>query len=217
MLDYALSKINMLIMVTAIFAIMTYFAFYLGRSLEKQQADLVLSNMTEDAFGVLNSSSICHQVNLTLPPYINTLGRADSGDRLYYVLQVHSQTNIKPGSDPQLNAIIFSIRDKKTKEILAARQINTTAAIELFSWSSGLSSSQAVSRVNPPDNNIELNPQSAISPENAIRFIKEVYNGESTLFVIPCSTSNNFCQTNYASVVTQILSERSRFNCVNTA
>ncbi len=221
MLDFILSKLNMLILVTALFAIGTYFAFYLGQSLEQQQSNTVLSRVIEDVFGVVGSSSICHQVNLTLPPFINTLGRTDTGNKLYYLFRVQRLENVEAVdvSGRPVNSVIFSIRDKKDGTILAAQSINTIANIMLFEWDSEATGSDPVSIASPQTDGsvfVEMNPQ-AVSPENAVMIVKEVYNGQPTLFIIPCSTYVRFqCETNLGAAVQLITASRSdaRFNCI---
>ncbi|MBS3061438.1 MAG: hypothetical protein J4215_02540 [Candidatus Diapherotrites archaeon] len=223
MLDYILSKLNMLILVTALFAIGSYFAFYLAQSLEKQQADTVLSQITEDAFGVINSSSICHEVTLTLPPYINTLGRSEGGNKLYYLFQINSQENVLAdlSTDPA-NALIFSIRTKKDNQVLSAQRIVTNAHIQIFEWDarSGTTDPLTALKIPVPDalGNIfvTLNPVAAPTPpENAVKLVKEVYNGETYLYVIPCSSRVHQCETNYGYAVARIKSTRlgGVYNC----
>jgi hypothetical protein len=225
MLDYILSKLNMLILVTAIFAVATYFAFYLAQSLENQQADTVLKQVTQDAFGVLTSQSICHQVTLTLPQYINTLGRGNGGNKLYYLFQINQIDGIQPGPPP-LNTIVFSIRDKRDRHLLSAQQLPTGAQIYLFTWTPSATGTQPVAIAQTDADGTRcgsagqtcsvLNPQSAPVPANAVMVVKEVFEGHTNLLLIPCSTSGSWCEANFQSAVEYMKSIRpgGRFNCV---
>ncbi len=213
MLDFILSKFNMLILVTAMFAIGSYFAFYLAQSLEKQQAQTVITQITEDSFGLLNSPTLCHQTTLTLPQYINTLGRTDTGNKLYYIFRVTRQENINNAAlaSERLNAVIFSIRNKKTGEILAAERIITPGNVQLFKWDS------TTGGVSMATDHVDLNPNSAVIREDALKVIKEVHNNLTTLFVIPCSSDprTHQCEANYGNAVNLITATRTggRWNC----
>lgn len=222
MLDYILSKLNILIMVTAIFAIGTYFAFYLAQSLEKQQADTVLNQISDEVYGVLTSQSICHEVTLTLPAYINTLGRSDTGNKLYYLFQANDIEAAQTSGGESINALVFSIRNKRTHQIISAEQIPTTADIVLFKWVSALTPSISIAQ-NDTDGKIcgasgqtctVLNPVAQPPSENAIKIVKEVYQGKTTILVIPCSTGRSWCEANYQAAVKLMKEKRGGyFNC----
>ena len=58
MLGFTLSKLNLLILVTALFSIIAFFTFHVGDVMVIEAADAVVEAKAQEAFGVLTTDSI---------------------------------------------------------------------------------------------------------------------------------------------------------------
>src|SRR3989338_1542031 len=137
MLDFILSKLNLLILVTAIFAIVSFFAFGLTDIAKVKEATELASRIQEKSFALASSPSYCLSDAYFLPDELEI-----AGSSYYYVVKVSKRT-IDSGSEP-INILIFSIypRDEMKKHFgditytpkaIAADSFRTKAEISLFS------------------------------------------------------------------------------------
>lgn len=217
MMGFIISKMNMLIMVTAIFAIVAYFTFFFGKSIEQREAQALLDRFSEETIGVLSSNGQCHISVMTIPPYIRSLGTGELNNRLRFLVQIDK---IEPpgGGKTQIS---FSILRKKDERVIASRPFATEATVRLFDWDE-----RSANLTQDSDAQIRLNPVSAIpisggaggAPTSAaatdsLLMIKEVYNGETLLYLIPCSSQYGQCSANFAQATCLIKEERNIPEC----
>jgi hypothetical protein len=196
LLDFILSKLNMLILVTALAAIVLFFSIGLGEEMVKAQAKRMTTEYVEIAFSLLNQQSLCSKKFVTIPSYLQYLVGCQTMNRLYYILDV---SKVQAGPEQARNTLIFSIRSKREQKVLAAASVNTDADITLFFWDPKTGSLGEV------DANTSLNPQSAPNGTNSMVLLKEVFLGKSYFFVIPCSADiPGGCEANYGLAVQQI-------------
>ena len=88
MLAFILSKMNLLLMVTAIFALMAYFTFFVSQSVVLREAQELLGRFSEDTYGVLTSSGQCHQTIVPIPRYIYAIGSGERRNQLRFLLHI---------------------------------------------------------------------------------------------------------------------------------
>ncbi len=183
MLGFILSKLNLLILVTAIFVTVTYFLFSLSNMMTQNQAQLLLQRISREATTLLTSTTYCDKIVINIPDYFSVMGNRT----FYYLLRIgvaDSDRNPENG-----NLLVFSISSKEdVNTILAAVSIPTFARIYLAKRKNGgwdiIDTSDP--NVDLTNTYIELDPQK-LSPINAFTFIKKVIQGEQHLFIIPCS------------------------------
>ena len=206
MIGFILSKLNLLILVTAIFAIVAYFSFWLGESMVSQQALQIINRYARNAENVIFAPNQCNVTSVTIPAWINFFGNIETGNRFFYLLDISKIENVSTtaGGKP-MNNLIVSVLDKKTKNVVAAKSFGTTATIRLFSWNP---KNDELAELLPPDKNTTLNPQSAPSPTNSVYLVKEIYNGEPFFYVIPCSSQAHGCEANLQKVGDMVAGQR---------
>lgn len=204
MLGFILSKLNLLIMVTAIFAIVSYFSFFVAKSVENREASELLNKFAEETYGVLSSTGLCHQSVIRVPPHISSIGTGELNNRLRFLVNIDKIA----GTPTTPTKIIFSILRKKDGTVIDSRSFETQADVRLFQWYPDAAADiDEVSGVAPQ--NVQINPVSKI-PTESILLVKEVLQGKTTLFLIPCSTQSGYCSANYAAAQTKI---GRNFNC----
>ncbi len=197
MLGYILSKINLLILVTAIFAIVSFFAMGLTDITKVTESKELASRLTEKSFALTSSPSYCLSDSYLLPPELMV-----AGNEFYYVIAISKRTIELEEAGEEINLLIFSVypRDEISKsydveadyvpKVIAADSFRTNAELHLYSkdyTGDNYTSSSAEKDI------IYLDPQ-AITNGNYLMFIKEIVNGEPFLYVIGCGPDKAICE-----------------------
>ncbi len=181
MLAFTLSKLNLLIFVTAIFAIVAFFMFVLVKIVQTNELNLLLDRVKEKSEALVNSPSYCDTTFYYFPPEVQV-----SGDPFFYTVKISKQdTEV---DNQRLHYLIFSAfarRDREFKDALAANSLKTAADVVIFSH-------EPLLRILDPDEGAVIDPQ-AKPPINAIGLVKEVSGGKATLYVIPCLAEASQC------------------------
>jgi hypothetical protein len=188
MLGFTLSKLNLLILVTAMFAIIAFFLYGLTDIVISDLAQQHVKEYSETVFSLASGEMLCRKSTVTIPHSIEYFGGLAPSERLYYVMHLKRYPD-QPGEN-ELSTLIFQIASRKEPDrIIATSSIDVNAKIFLYEWD--------------PENDIiaqgkalTLDPQSTGREKNSMVLVKEVYNGESFLHIIACSSSAALCETN---------------------
>ncbi len=185
MLGFTLSKINLLIFVTAVFSIILFFIFGFSQVLIENISQDYIRIHAQDAFTLIASPSLCSaQIHYLKDSIESSAGNTGRG--LYYVMNIK-----KAEGNNGLNKLIFALAPRKTpEEFIAAASFDVEAEIKFFDF-------QELKTRNPSinDSNVLLDPQAAF-PSNAYVILKEVVSGQTKVYVIPCSNRGGAdCET----------------------
>jgi hypothetical protein len=184
MLGFILSKMNLLILVTAMFAIVAFFSFGLADIAKINAANLLLNQMTSMGEVVANSNASCDTSSYFLPAYLET-----GGGNLYYAVKV-SKVKITDPEGGSVNNVIFSAMPRlDQKYVFAANSFRTAAEVNIYSREY-ISRRYEGSYVNPCSGaescGAVADPQ-ARDRMNTIVFIKERVGTKDLLHIITCS------------------------------
>lgn len=188
---------NLLILVTAIFAIVGFFTIGLTDIIEVNEASELASRLNEKSFALANASNFCLSDSYDLPPDFFIAGRS-----FLYVLKVSTRTIEVDGDS--INILIFSIfprrEIKKSYEdstylpkAIAAKSFRTSSIIALYSQEYNYDAATSTlgyrdPLLESPEDEIIVDPQ-AINPANQLELIREVVNGKPYLYVIACNSA----------------------------
>lgn len=189
MLGFILSKLNLLIFVTAIFVIVTFFMMHLGPLVIQNQANNLISKMTEITSSRVNSETHCSANKIKVPAEFSYFGgSAVIGKRFFYKVRIS-----KIEGESGKTIVIFKILERSSNELRAAGQIETSANVRIFKWeqtdfsSEDVKTSTDVTLDSGPDYYAEIDPQKTyFSPPDALYIIKENYEGDVTLYLFTC-------------------------------
>ncbi|MFH1256093.1 MAG: hypothetical protein V1494_02260 [Candidatus Diapherotrites archaeon] len=183
MLGFILSKINLLILVISVFAIVTFFLFGLSDIVKVEEMKLLLNRAVKLSDSLVAAPTLCESAYHYLPNYIRLLG-----DDFYYVMRV-SRQQLELENGEYVNYLIFSVMSRKdyqqaVKEgkepnSIAANSFRTSADVRIWS--------KVDDEWGVVDSAI-IDPQAALpDTRNAFVFVKEIVGGKATLYVIPCN------------------------------
>lgn len=201
MLGFILSKLNLLILVVALFAIIAYFMFSLGEIMKQNEAALMIERYTKEVSTMLTSATYCDRTVMHLPPYISVLGQRT----FYYTLKVNE-------ADDDLNSfngnfLIFAVKSKADPEyIVAAASVRSFAKPHLFDWKEGYIGGE-LEEVDDARVGFEMDPQSAPLEENSFAIIKKVIEGKQHVFIIPCVKRPYVCTAEIENAFQEIIGE----------
>lgn len=185
MLGFTLSKINLLIFVTAVFSIILFFIFGFSQVLVENISQDYIRIHAQDAFTLIGSSSLCSAQIHYLKDSIES-SSGNTGRGLYYVMNIK-----KAEGSNGLNKLIFALAPRKTpEEFIAAASFDIEAEIKFFDFQELKEGRPSVN-----DSNVLLDPQ-AVLPSNAYVILKEVVSGQTIVYVVPCSNRGGAdCET----------------------
>ncbi len=204
MLGFILSKINLLILVAAIFAIVAFFALGLTDIAKSKEASELVFRVSEKSFALASSSTYCAGDAYVLDPELSV-----AGSSFYYVMKV-SKEQVSVGGE-KLNVLIFSIypRDEIRKSFensgyepkaVAANSFRTRAELHLLSrsYDRGRDYIAGSGPGGFDDGKYFYADPQAITPADTLHFIKEVKDGKTSLYVIGCNSA--LCDAHLASI-----------------
>jgi len=192
MMGFTLSKLNLLILVTVMFAIISFFMFALTGIVVGNLAQLMVKDYSESVFGLVGGGDdkLCHTTTVTIPESLKYFGGMTPTQYFYYVMNIKRlPVDYKEG---KLSTLIFQIASRKEPDkIIATSSIDINAQIIFYDWEP-----YPLDRVVVRES-LTLDPMSTgIAPKNSMILIKEVYNGKTYLHIIACSSSASQCAVN---------------------
>ncbi|MEM4364225.1 MAG: hypothetical protein QXS90_03040, partial [Candidatus Diapherotrites archaeon] len=179
----------LLILVTSIFAIVSFFALSLNDITKSKESSELVTRVKEKVQNVAMSSTFCDSTTYFFPQDIRT-----ARGKFYYVVKI-SSADVKV-NNKTLKTMIFSVyqRDEIKKEFssiefkakaISADSFRTDAEIKLYNTDYlGSAYSGSISE----KNEIFIDPQ-AENPINAITIIKEIKDGQKKIYVIACESA----------------------------
>ncbi len=203
MLSFILSKFNLLILATALFAIVAYFAFGFRDTVESVLAAQQATTITANASMLLSADTLCGATDIKLPKTLSP----------YNVLGFSYKVRLRSIPLAGKNLFIAEIMQRHkyisigSPYVLASSRRDLNAKIFFFTYKDGELC---------PSEETELDPRGAPYPMDEFLLIKETYNGENYFYVVPCSSYHpELCSSNLASLGCYLYKKRGvESNCV---
>ena len=208
MIEFALSKLNLLIFVTAVAAIVIFFMGAVNSNMKMRQSYELIYKIGKEMKVGIESNSYCTVKFIELPRKIYTNSGNSDVFSLPYKLNVsaYDVTGTTVGDDSK--KIVLAVIDRKAykPKIYSAYDIDYNGNVYFYE---SINCSQTGCDFNLTQNSANYDPQKAYTIDNSILFVKKVENGKSNLFLIPCKKSNNlFSCKNFLQQGSNNLSER---------
>ncbi len=193
MLGFTLSKLNLLILVTATFAMVAFFMIGITDFVISISAQQTLDTYAEKAANVITSESLCFRTEVTIPKHISYFGGVSAASRFFYLMFI---ARLPADYDPEyLTSVVFAISDSTDPtKLRAASRIDVNAEVIFYDWNPS-----EMNIIDDSVSSIKLDPQSALMPKDSFIIIKEVLEGHTFLHIIACS-SGGTCPSNVQDV-----------------
>lgn len=191
MIEFSLSKLNLLIFVTAVAAIVIFFITSFNSSLKTRQSYEIVYRIGKEIKTGIENESYCTVKFINIPKTVQTNSGTSDAFNMRYKLNV-SAYNL--GNDAK--KLVLSIMDRKEKpKIYAAYDIDYNGSIALYESKSCTSDfpnctiSQSQSSVSNSVS-VDFDPSKRDSIDTQILFAKIISNGKPFIFLIPCLEKN---------------------------
>ena len=200
MMEFALSKFNLLIFVTAIAAIVLFFMNTVTSNLTTRQGFELVYKTGKELKSGIDSESYCTIKYIDIPTKLRTNESSSSVYSIPYILNLSTYVIPNPNQVPGAltNKLVLAIMDRKKTRIIAAYDVDYNGTMyfanaflpdnsngpryyeDMSNWKSG--------ETDMP--NLDLNPNRVTSIDTTILFIKKVVNTKNYYFIMPCSKRN---------------------------
>ncbi len=204
MLGFTLSKLNLLILVMAIFTISSFFLFGLSETIVKKVAADLTTNHARSIYTMVNSETFCDSKVFYLPDSLDT-SPSGRGGGYYYVFSVKALEYDKSGR--QFYKVAFVVSDRKEEgKVIAASSFDVPIAgeneeegkVEEIVFFDYVELENSVQGQGSPvqheghGKGITLDPQDQRRID-AYVFLKETHGANKTLYFVPCSSTGRTC------------------------
>lgn len=199
MMGFTLSKLNMLIFVTAIFVIVTFFMAHLAPLAIQVKANQQVNKVALLVSDKVYAQTVCAGGKILMPRDFTYFGSSTiSGKRFFYKMRISKIQSSGP-DDP--NKIIFKILERETDKLIAADIVNTTADIRIFGWENNYFKQSEVKwittdligseDIESEDYYAEIDPQKGylLPSPDTLYVIKENYKGNDTVYLFTCPST----------------------------
>jgi len=214
MMEFTLSKFNMLIFVTAIVAIVLFFMTTVNDNLKNRQSFELVYRVDKEVKSGIDSRSYCSIKYIELPTRITTNESTSSTFNLNYVLNVSSYSMSSIPDANYDNKLIFSIMDRKQSKIYAASDVDFNGILHLYNWeynNGEYNFDEIIDSEGPISTSYD--PLRERSIDNSLVFIKKIKQGVPHYYLLPCATKYGIrqCQAFACSV----LKESESVDCIS--
>lgn len=206
MIDFTLSKINLLILAVALFSIFSFFAFNVGQIFLVNEVKQKL----EKYVTILNQSvaapTTCDSIPNVIPSKFVSFGNS-----VYYKLVISQITENSSSISPTTRLILGVYDQRHPDNVLASASMSSAAQVIIYDNAGGTFAPLA------SNEELVLDPQS-VPPRNAFYAVKTVRQGLTKLYILPCAVtaSSNTCgdlQQGNKFLVNQTLPIEEQFSC----
>lgn len=187
MIEFALSKLNLLIFVTAIAAIVVFFIGSVNSNMKIKQSYELLYKVGKELKIGIDSSSYCTVKFIDIPRKIYVNSGGSDAFSINYKLNVA----MVKSPDGDTGKIVLSVIDRKSKkpQIYAAYDIDYNGDVMFYdsNYSNGHYNFTETKTAN-------FDPQKSNSIDNTILFVKKIESGKPKIYLIPCLLKNGIYQ-----------------------
>ena len=192
MIEFALSKLNLLIFVTAVAAIVVFFMGAVNSNMKIRQSYELVYRIGKEIKVGIESNSYCTVKFIEIPKRIYTNSGGSDAFSINYKLNVSAHPYTNQETEGTQKKIVLAIVDRKVNKpkIYAAYDIDYNGNVEFYS--SDCTSSGC--NFTPSDTNANYDPQKAYTIDNTILFVKKMEDGVPRIYLIPCLKKNGIYQ-----------------------
>jgi len=188
MIEFTLSKLNLLIFVTAIAAIVLFFMTTVSSNLMTRQGFELAYKTGKELKAGIDSESFCTIKYIDLPVKLKTNESLSSLYSIPYIMNI--STHAFDPIEKYENKLVITILNQKKTKILAAYDVDYNGEITFinaFKKDINPRYYETVENWKTNTENIDFVPTREDSIDTTILFIKKVQNNKNYYYMLPCS------------------------------
>ena len=185
MIEFSLSKLNMLIFVTAVAAIVIFFMAAVNSNMKTRQSFELVYKVGKELKTGIESNSYCTIKFIDIPKTIQTNSNGSDAFSIKYKLNISSYDPENSDS----NKLVLAVIDRKQfkPKIYAAYYVDYKGAVNLYE-SNCSEIDCSIEKVT--DETVDYDPSKAYSIDTHLLFAKTIDNGNPTIYLVPCVMKN---------------------------
>ncbi len=196
MIEFTLSKLNLLIFVLAVTAIVVFFMNTVNSNLRTRQAYELVYKIGQEIKTGVDNPSYCSIKYVEIPRRIKINYGITNSYNINYLLNISAH---EISSDSDIKKIVLSILDGQKKNIFAAYDLDINGEVVFYDWTfdSGKYKYESLS-----DQFLDLNPEKKDSIDQTIVIAKKIKDGRQTIHIFACGKKNNIpgCSNFYSEI-----------------
>ncbi len=195
MMEFALSKFNLLIFVTAIAAIVLFFMNTVTSNLTTRQGFELAYKTGKELKSGIDSESYCTIKYIDIPTKLKTNESSSAVYSIPYILNLSTYEIPENENSGLERKLVLAIMDKKKSKIIAAYDVDYNGEIYFANAFLPDNSNDPTYYIQIDNwemnqDTLDLNPNRVTSIDTTILFMKKVVNTKSYYFIMPCSKRN---------------------------
>jgi hypothetical protein len=218
MIEFTLSKLNLLVFVLAVTAIVIFFMNTVNSNLRTRQAyELVYKTGQEIKVG-FDNPSYCSVKYIDIPKKIKLNTGISSVFNINYILNISVHDNLSTDT----KKIVLAILDAKKEKIFAAYDLDFNGEVVLYEWefNDSLGKYEYFIINNSDSNSIDLQTNKKDSIDHTLILAKKIKEGVPTIHLFSCGKVNNIpgcsnklSKINSDDLITHLVDEK-QINCI---
>jgi len=180
MIEFSLSKLNMLIFVTAVAAIVVFFMSAVNSNMKTRQSYELVYKVGRELKTGIENNSYCTVKFINIPRNIQTNSGGGNVFNMKYKLNISSYD-----LDDDSKTLVLTILDRKENpRIYAAYSVDYNGKVVLFESES--CDNYPACDMTVVNKSVNFDPSKVDSIDSQILFAKTIDNGKPTIYLIPC-------------------------------
>ncbi|MBN2067562.1 MAG: hypothetical protein JW744_03785 [Candidatus Diapherotrites archaeon] len=193
MMGFTLSKMNLLILVTAIFAIIAFFMMHLLGIMVGWTAQRMVNEYIGTIDGLARSTTPYFKETITVPDSISYFGGIGESNRFFYVIEIAREP--EEYNPKYLTKVILKIASRKEQDkFIATKSSDINAQVYLYQWP--VSEGSITTNI-AEQSSITIDPYRGLGTfSNSMVLVKESYKGKNYMHIVVCSSASGQCDQN---------------------
>ncbi len=190
MFEFTLSKLNLLIFVTAIAAIVLFFMNTVNSNLKTRQSFELVYKIGKEIKSGMDSESYCSVKYIDIPKQIKTKEGHSTAYNVNYVLNVASY-DFEDEEGYYDHKLVLAVMDRKETKIYAAYDVDYKGEINFYKAEhNDTSGDEDYEKITSTDNYVVYDPLRERSNDTTLIFLKKTENQQNYFYLLPCSKKN---------------------------
>jgi hypothetical protein len=218
MIDFTLSKLNLLVFVLAVTAIVLFFMNTVNSNLKTRQSYELVYKVGQELKTGIDNPSYCNVKYIDIPKRLKLNSGITSTYNINYILNI-AVYDFPNNEDKK--KLVLSVLDGQKKNLYAAYDLDFKGDIFFYEWEyDNEDGKYFFSKKNDDEKYIDFKPQIINSIDHKLIIAKKIIDGKSTIHVFACGNKNNipgcsdyFAKINGNNFITHLISEE-KIDCV---
>lgn len=213
MIEFTLSKLNLLVFVLAVTAIVIFFMNTINSNLRTRQAYEIVYKVGQEIKIGVDNPSYCSVKYAEIPKRLQINHGFTSSYNIDYLLNI-SAYDIPENDGKQ--KMVLAILDSRKKNIYAAYDLDFNGIVHFYYWEYNSDTGKYTFEKKEDENYLDLAPDQRNSIDQTIVIAKKIRDGQTHIHLFACGRRGNIpgCSNHYNDDFIKDLVTEQRIDCI---